>query len=48
MWLQNNFKSIMNVGLALILGLSFMEERQTHKQIKKGEAQWLLKKKKKK
>jgi hypothetical protein len=48
MWLQNNFKSIMNVGLALILGLSFMEARQIHKQIKKGEAQWLLKKKKKK
>jgi hypothetical protein len=26
--------------------LSFMEARKTHKQIKKGEAQWLLKKKK--
>ena len=48
MWLQNNFKSIMNVGLALILGLSFMEARQTHKEIKKGEAQWVLWKKHKK
>jgi hypothetical protein len=47
MWLQNNFKLVMIGGLALILGLSFMEARQTHKQIKKGEAQWLLKKKKK-
>jgi hypothetical protein len=42
MWLQNNFKLVMNVGLALILGLSFMEARQTHKQIKKGEAQWVI------
>lgn len=48
MWLQNNFKSIMNAGLALILGLSFMEARQTHKEIKKGEAQWMLWKKHKK
>jgi hypothetical protein len=48
MWLQNNFKSIMNAGLALILGLSFMEARQTHKEIKKSEAQWVLWKKHKK
>jgi hypothetical protein len=48
MWLQNNFKLVMNVGMALILGLSFMEARQTHKQIKKGEAQWVLWKKHKK
>jgi len=48
MWIQNNFKSIMNAGLALILGLSFMEARQTHKEIKKGEAQWVLWKKHKK
>ena len=48
MWLQNNFKLVMIGGLALILGLSFMEARQTHKEIKKGEAQWLLKKKKNK
>jgi len=48
MWLQNNFKSIMNAGLALILGLSFIEARQTHKEIKKGEAQWVLWKKHKK
>jgi len=48
MWLQNNFKSIMNAGLALILGLSFMEARQTHKEIKKGEAQWVIWKKHKK
>ena len=48
MWLQNNFKSIMNAGLALILGLSFMDARQTHKEIKKGEAQWVLWKKHKK
>jgi hypothetical protein len=34
-------------GLTLILGLSYMEARKTHKQIKKGEAQWLLKKNKK-
>ena len=48
MWLQNNFKLVMNAGLALILGLSFMEARQTHKEIKKGEAQWVLWKKHKK
>jgi hypothetical protein len=48
MWLQNNFKLVMIGGLALIVGLSFMEARKTHKQIKKGEAQWLLKKNKKK
>ena len=35
-------------GLTLILGLSCMEARKTRKQIKKGEAQWLLKKKNKK
>ena len=46
MWLQNNFKLVMIGGLVLILGLSFMEARQTHKQIKKGEAQWLLKRRK--
>ena len=38
----------MNAGLALILGLSFMEARQTQKEIKKGEAQWVLWKKHKK
>jgi hypothetical protein len=48
MWLQNNFKLVMIAGLTLILGLSFMEARKTHKEIKKGEAQWLLKKKKNK
>jgi hypothetical protein len=48
MWLQNNFKLVMIGGLALIVGLSFMEARKTHKEIKKGEAQWLLKKNKKK
>jgi len=48
MWLQNNFKLVMIGGLALIIGLSYMEARKTHKQIKKGEAQWLLKKNKKK
>ncbi len=48
MWLQNNFKLVMIGGLALIVGLSFMEARKTHKEIKKGEAQWLLKKKNKK
>ena len=47
MWLQNNFKLVMIGGLTLILGLSFMEARKTHKQIKKGEVQWLLKKNKK-
>jgi len=46
MWLQNNFKLVMIGGLALIVGLSYMEARKTHKQIKKGEVQWLLKKKK--
>ena len=48
MWLQNNFKLVMIGGLALIVGLSCMEARKTQKQIKKGEAQWLLKKKNKK
>jgi hypothetical protein len=48
MWLQNNFKLVMIGGLALIVGLSYMEARKTHKEIKKGEAQWLLKKNKKK
>ena len=48
MFLRDNFKLVMIAGLTLILGLSFMEARQTHKQIKKGEAQWLLKKKKNK
>ena len=47
MWLQNNFNLVMIAGLTLILGLSFMDARKTHKEIKKGEAQWLLKKKKK-
>ena len=47
MWLQNNFNLVMIAGLTLILGLSFMEARKTHKEFKKGEAQWLLKKKKK-
>ncbi len=48
MWIRNNFNLVMIAGLTLILGLSFMEARQTHKEIKKGEAQWLLKKKNKK
>ena len=48
MWLQNNFKLVMIAGLTLILGLSYFEARETHKEIKKGEAQWLLKKKNKK
>ena len=48
MWLQNNFKLVMIAGLILILGLSVGGARKTHKEIKKGEAQWLLKKKKKK
>lgn len=48
MWLQNNFKSIMNAGLALIIGLSALGARQIHKEIKKGEAQWMLWKKHKK
>jgi hypothetical protein len=47
MWIQNNFKLVMIAGLTLILGLSYSETRKTHKEIKKGEAQWLLKKKKK-
>jgi hypothetical protein len=38
----------MIAGLTLILGLSYSEARKTHKEIKKGEAQWLLKKKNKK
>jgi hypothetical protein len=46
MWLQNNFNWVMIVGLTLIIGLSVGEARKTHKEIKKGEAQWLLKKKK--
>jgi hypothetical protein len=48
MFLRDNFKLVMIAGLTLILGLSFMEARKTHKEIKKGEAQWLLKKKKNK
>ena len=48
MWLQNNFKLVMIAGLTLILGLSVGGARKTHKEIKKGEAQWLLKKKKNK
>ena len=47
MWLQNNFTWVMIAGLTLIIGLSVGEARKTHKEIKKGEAQWLLKKKKK-
>lgn len=47
MFLRDNFKLVMIAGLTLILGLSFMEARKTHKEIKKGEAQWLLKRKKK-
>ncbi len=47
MWLQNNFNWVMIAGLTLIMGLSVGEARKTHKEIKKGEAQWLLKKKKK-
>ena len=45
--LRNNFNLIMIAGLTLIIGLSVGEARKTHKEIKKGEAQWLLKKKKK-
>lgn len=37
----------MIASLALIVGLSVSGARKTHKEIKKGEAQWLLKKKKK-
>ena len=48
MRLRNNFNLVMIAGLALIIGLSVGEARKTHKEIKKGEAQWLLKKKKKK
>ena len=48
MWIQNNFKLVMIAGLTLILWLSYFEARKTHKEIKKGEAQWLLKKKNKK
>ena len=48
MWLQNNFNLVMIAGLTLILGLSVGGARKTHKEIKKGEAQWLLKKKKNK
>ncbi len=48
MWLQNNFNLVMIAGLTLIIGLSVGEARKTHKEIKKGEAQWLLKKNKKK
>ena len=48
MWIQNNFKLVMIAGLTLILGLSYFEARKTPKEIKKGEAQWLLKKKNKK
>jgi hypothetical protein len=48
MWLQNNFNLVMIAGLTLIIGLSVLGgARKTHKEIKKGEAQWLLKKKKK-
>ena len=47
MMLRNNFNLIMIAGLTLIIGLSVGEARKTHKEIKKGEAQWLLKKKKK-
>lgn len=48
MWLRDNFNLVMIGGLTFILGMSYMEARKTHKEIKKGEAQWLLKKKKKK
>jgi len=47
MWIQNNFKLVLIASLVLIAGLSYSEARKTHKEIKKGEAQWLLKKKKK-
>ena len=46
MWIRDNFNLVMIASLTLILGLSFSEGRKTHKQIKKGEAQWSLKKKK--
>lgn len=48
MWIRNNFNLVMVAGLALIASLSYSEARKTHKEIKKGEAQWLLKKKNKK
>jgi hypothetical protein len=47
MRLRDNFNWVMIAGLTLIIGLSVGEARKTHKEIKKGEAQWLLKKKKK-
>ena len=48
MWIRDNFNLVMIASLTLILGLSYSEGRKTHKQIKKGEAQWLLKKQNKK
>jgi hypothetical protein len=48
MWIRDNFNLVMIASLTLILGLSYSEGRKTHKEIKKGEAQWLLKKKNKK
>jgi len=48
MWLRNNFNLVIIASLGLIAGLSCLEARKTHKEIKKGEAQWLLKKKNKK
>ena len=48
MWIRDNFNLVMIAGLTLILEMSYSEGRKTHKQIKKGEAQWLLKKKNKK
>ena len=48
MWIRDNFNLVMIASLTLILGLSYSEGRKTYKEIKKGEAQWLLKKKNKK
>ena len=48
MWLRDNFNLVMISGLTLILGLSFMGARKTHKEIKKGDAEWVFLKKDKK
>ena len=42
MWIQDNFNKIMIGGIALIMGLTFMGARQTHKEIKKGKVEWVL------
>jgi hypothetical protein len=45
MWLRDNFNLVMISGLTLILGLSYMGARKTHKEIKKGDAEWVFLKK---